>query len=114
MLARAAAGPDLLLDGKEGPARELVLDATRVSAWTESIAPGRCVRVTIGVQGDGAGIELRVVDPADGTDLDRSEAAHAATVRACAPAGVGREVRFEARASAGRLEAVVGERASGN
>jgi hypothetical protein len=114
MLARAAVGPDLLLDGKEGPARELALDATRVSAWTESIAPGRCVRVTIGVQGDGAGIELRVVDPADGTDLDRSEAAHAATVRACAPAGVGREVRFEARASAGRLEAVVGERASGN
>jgi hypothetical protein len=114
MLARAAVGPDLLLDGKEGPARELVLDAARVSVWTESIAAGRCVRVTIGAQGDGAGIELRVVDPADGTDLDRSEAAHAATVRACAPAGVGREVRFEARASAGHLDALVGERASGN
>jgi hypothetical protein len=110
MLARAAVGPDLLLDGKESPARELSLDATRVVGWTESIGAGRCVGVTVGVQGDGAGVELRAFDPADGTDLDRSEAAHAATVRACASPTTAREVRFEARASAGRLDALVGER----
>jgi hypothetical protein len=113
MLARAAVGPDALLDGKEAPVRQLSLDSARISAWSESIAAGRCVRVTIGAQGDGAGIELRVLDPADGTDLDRSEAAHAVTVRACAPPAAARDVRFEARASAGRLEAVVGERTSG-
>ncbi|MDP9001863.1 MAG: hypothetical protein M3O46_17320, partial [Myxococcota bacterium] len=64
--------------------------------------------------GEGAGIELRVLDAADGTDLDRSEAAHAATVRACAPSGAARDVRVEARASAGRMDAVLGERISGN
>jgi hypothetical protein len=113
MLARAAAGPDALLDGKEASARELLLDSARIVAWTETIAAGRCVRVTIGAQGEGAGIDLRVVDSADGTDLDRSEAAHAVTVRACAPSVAARDVRFEARASAGRLETIVGERTLG-
>jgi hypothetical protein len=114
MLARAADGPDALLDGKEAPARELPLDAQRIVSWTENIAAGRCLRVTIGAQGEGAGIELRALDSADGTDLDRAEAAHAVTVRACALPAAAREVRFEARASAGRLDAVVGERTSGN
>jgi hypothetical protein len=114
MLARAAAGPDMLLDGKEAPVRALSLDASRVIRWTEGIAAGRCVRVTIGVQGDGAGIELRALDPADGSDLDRSEAAHAVTVRACAPAGAAREARFEVRASAGHVDAIVGERTTVN
>lgn len=114
MLARAALGPEMLHDGKEAPARVLSLDAARVIAWTETIAAGRCLRVTIGAQGEGAGIELRVFDPADGSDLDRSEAAHAATVRACAPSGATRDIRVEARASAGRMDAVLGERVSGN
>jgi hypothetical protein len=114
MLARAAAGPDMLLDGREAPARELALDASRVIGWTESIAVGRCLRVTIGAQGDGAGIELRALDPTDGTDLDRSESAHAASVRVCAPPSAAREARFEARASAGHLDAIVGERTSTN
>jgi hypothetical protein len=114
MLAHAAMGPEMLLDGKEMAARELSLDAARVIGWTETIAAGHCVRATIGAQGEGSGIELRVLDPLDGTDLDRSEAAHAVTVRACAPSGAGRDVRFEARASAGRMDAIVGERTSVN
>jgi hypothetical protein len=114
MLAHAAMGPEMLLDGKEVTARELSLDAARVIGWTETIAAGHCVRATIGAQGEGSGIELRVLDPLDGTDLDRSEAAHAVTVRACAPSGAGRDVRFEARASAGRMDAIVGERTSVN
>jgi hypothetical protein len=115
MLARAAAGPEMLLDGKEGPARELSLDATRVVGWTENVPPGRCVRVTIGAEGDGGGVELRATDPLDGTDLDRAEAAQAATVRICAPSsGAGRETRFEARASAGHMDAIVGERTTPN
>jgi hypothetical protein len=114
MLARAAAGPDMLLDGKEAPVRELLLDPARVVGWTENIPGGRCVRVTVGVQGEGAGIELRALDPVDGTDFDRSEALNAASVRACAPSGIARDARFEARASAGHLDAIVGERTTGN
>jgi hypothetical protein len=111
MLARAAVGPDMLLDGKPGPARELSLDATRTVAFTEPIPPGRCLRVIAGAQGDGAGIEIRAFEGADG-EIDRSEAAHAASVRACAPSDSARSVRFEMRASAGHMDAVVGERVS--
>jgi hypothetical protein len=114
MLARAAGGPNMLLDGKEAPARELSLDAARVVGWTENIPAGHCVRVTVGVQGEGAGVEVRAFDPGDGTDFDRSEAAHAASVRACAPQGIARDARFELRASAGHVNAIVGERTTAN
>ena len=109
MLERAAMGPEMLLDGKQSPARAVSIDAAHVVGWTETIAAGRCVRVTVGAQGDGAGVELRAYDPADGTDLDRAEAPHAATVRVCAAPGAARDGRFEVRASAGRMDAIVGE-----
>jgi hypothetical protein len=66
--------------------------------------------MTVGVQGEGTGVELRVVEDVD-TEIDRAEAAYAATVRACAPPDQGpRAVRFEARASTGRLDGIAGER----
>jgi hypothetical protein len=110
MLARAALGPEMVFDGKEGAVRGASLDAARVVSWTETVVAGRCARVTIGAQGDGLGVELRALDGADGEEIDRSEAAHAASVRACATADAPRGVRFEARAVAGRMDAVVGER----
>jgi hypothetical protein len=113
MLARAAAGPDMLLEGKGAPARAVSLDASHELSWTETVAPGRCLRVTVGVQGDGTGVDLRASNPADATDVDRSQAAHAASVRACATPDVARSVRFDLRASAGRVDAVVGEQTTG-
>jgi hypothetical protein len=110
MLARAAVGPDALLDGKEGATRELVLDGERVTSWGENIAAGKCLRATVGGQGDGAGIEIRVFEGSD--EIDRSEAAHAVSVKACATPETPRAVRFEVRASAGHMEAVLGERTS--
>jgi hypothetical protein len=113
MLARAAAGPDMLLEGKGAPARAVSLDASHEVSWTESVAAGRCLRVTVGVQGDGTGVDLRASNPADGSDVDRSQAAHAASVRACATLDAARSVRFDLRASAGRVDAVVGEQTTG-
>jgi hypothetical protein len=110
MLARAAGGPDMLIDGKEQATRELVLDGERVTSWSETIGAGKCLRATVGVQGDGAGVEARVFEGSD--ELDRSEAAHAASVRACATAEAPRAVRFEVRASAGHVDAILGERTS--
>jgi hypothetical protein len=112
MLARAAAGPDMLLEGK-GAVRGVALDAAHEVSWTTSVPAGRCLRVTVGVQGEGAGVDLRASDPVDGSDVDRAEAAHAAGVRACAPADAPRTVRFDLRASAGRLDAVVAEQTAG-
>jgi hypothetical protein len=110
MLARAAAGPDTLLDGKEGVTRELVLDGERVTAWSENIAPGKCLRATVGAEGDGTGIEARLFEGTD--EIDRSEAAHAVSVKACATPDGPRAVRIEVRASAGHMEAILGERTS--
>jgi hypothetical protein len=110
MLARAATGPDALLDGKEIVTRELALNGERLTSWSETIPAGRCLRATIGAQGDGAGIEVRVFEGSD--EIDRSEAAHAASVKACASPEAARGVRIEARTSAGHVDAVLGERTS--
>ena len=99
----------MLLEGKGAPARAVSLDAAHDLSWTESVAAGRCLRVTVGVQGDGTGVDLRASNQADAADIDRSQAAHAAGVRACAPPDAARSVRFDLRASAGRLDAVIGE-----
>jgi hypothetical protein len=110
MLGRSTVGPEMLLEGKDRPARAVALDPSHVETWNESVPAGKCVRASMGAQGDGAGLELRVFDAADGTELDRSEAAHAVSARACAGPDAPRAVRFEARASAGKVDAVVGER----
>jgi hypothetical protein len=110
MLARAAVGPDTLLDGKEGMARELVLDGERITSWAETIPAGKCLRATVGAQGDGAGIEARLFEGSD--EIDRSEAAQAVSVKACATPEAARAVRIEVRASAGHMDAVLGERVS--
>jgi hypothetical protein len=47
-----------------------------------------------------------------GEEIDRSHAASAASVRACAPANAPRQVRMELRATSGKLDAVIGERTS--
>jgi hypothetical protein len=113
MLARAAAGPEMLLDGKRAVAREESLDAAHLVSWTENVTAGHCLSVTVGAQGEGAGVDLRAFDPGDGTDVDRSEAASAASVRVCAPQEAARSARFEVRATSGHLDAVLGEQTSG-
>lgn len=113
MLARAAAGPDMLFEGKGAPAKDVTLDASHGMSWTETVAPGRCMRVTVGVQGDGSGVDLRASNPSDGSDIDRSQSAHAAGVRACAGPDAPRSVKFDLRASAGKVDAVVGVQTTG-
>jgi hypothetical protein len=109
MLSRSAKGPGSLMDGKELRVRPLSLSADKLERFTETVAQGKCLQVTIGVQGDGAGVELRALDES-GADVDRSEGPHAASVRVCAPPAAPKTVRFEARASAGKVDAVLGER----
>jgi hypothetical protein len=109
MLARAALGPAMVLTGKGGATRELSLDGSRVVIWTENVPAERCLRVTVGAEGDGAGLDLRAFDAGD-DELDRAQAAHAASVRACAHGDSGQAIRFELHADAGHLDAVLGER----
>ena len=61
------------------------------------------------IEGEGTGLELRMFDAVTGDELDRSHGQLSAGVRACAGSSP-RSVRVEARATAGKLEAVIGER----
>jgi hypothetical protein len=75
-----------------------------------NIAAGQCLHVVVGVEGEGTGLELRMFDAVSGDELDRSHGQLAGSVRACAPPGEARSIRVEARATAGKLDAILGER----
>ena len=112
MLSRAADGPAMVHEGAPVEARALALEGAKSTGWEETIAPGRCLRVAAGTQGEGTGIEARLFD-AGGEEIDRSHGANAVSVRGCAPAAAARVVRVELRATSGKLDAVVGVRSGG-
>jgi hypothetical protein len=109
MLGRAASGPQALHDGSAGAVRHVVLDAAHQFVQDASIAARQCLRIAIGTEGEGTGLEARLFDAVTGEEIDRSHGQNAAAVRACASGGT-RTVRLEARATAGKLDAIIGER----
>jgi hypothetical protein len=113
MLARSADGAAMMHAGAAASARSVVLDNAKLVTWEAAIPAGRCARVSVGTQGEGTGVGLRVFDAASGDEIDRSHAANAASVRACAAANATRTVRLELRTTSGRLDAVIGERLGG-
>jgi hypothetical protein len=111
MLARAASGPQSVLEGTAGTVRHVVLDASHQLVQTASVAAGQCLRISVGAEGEGTGLEARVFDAVTGEELDRSHGQNAAGLHTCA-AGATRSVRFEVHATAGKLDAVIGERST--
>jgi hypothetical protein len=109
MLQRATVGAMRLLEGAERSVRTVSLDADSLVSWTETVPAGRCARWAAGLQGEGAGLEMRAFDDAQG-ELDRAEGPGAAMIRVCSLPASARAVRIEMRASAGHVDAVVGER----
>jgi hypothetical protein len=109
MLARASEGPASLLEGSPSSVRAITLEPDRLVAWTEDVRASECARVSVGAEGEGTGLDLRAVDAA-GEEIDRSHAERAVSARACAPSSGPLSVRWELRATSGKLEAVVGER----
>jgi hypothetical protein len=112
MLTRAASGPGMLHEGTALPTKTFTLDPSRRVSYTQAVPPGQCLRVAVGVEGDGAGVELRLFDGVTSDELDRESAEMRVSGRACASATMPRQVRVEIRGGTGRLEAVVGERLS--
>jgi hypothetical protein len=110
MLERIAVGPSVLLEGTPVSARFVALDAARALGWDESIPPGRCLRVAAGAEGEGSGLEGRLIERATGDEIDRSHAGNAIAVWGCAAPGAPRAVRVETRVTAGKLDIVIGER----
>ncbi|MBX3188660.1 MAG: hypothetical protein KF819_16705 [Labilithrix sp.] len=109
MLGRAAAGPTWIHEGAPASVKHAVVDAAHQYVHNTSVAAGQCLRVAIGAEGEGTGLEARIVDAVDGEELDRAHGQNAVSVRACAGAAT-RSVRLEVRASAGKLDVIVGER----
>ena len=109
MLGRAASAPQSVLEGTAGPVRHAVLDSAHQLVQNTSIAAASCLQVAIGAEGDGTGLEARLFDVVTGEELDRSHGQNAGSLRACA-ASATRSVRIEVRATAGKLDVVIGER----
>jgi hypothetical protein len=110
MLARSADGGSMLHPGAATGARAVTLENAKLVSWESTVPAARCLRVAVGVQGDGTGVDLRVFDVGTGDEIDRSHAATGARVQACAAGNAARGVRIELRATSGKLDAIVGER----
>ncbi len=109
MLSRSSGPASAPHEGKPGAVKHAVLEPAKRYMHDANIAAGQCLRVSAGVEGEGTGLELRMWDAVTGEELDRSHGQFSASVRACT-ASAARSVRVEARASAGKLDAVLGER----
>jgi hypothetical protein len=109
MLSRAAVGPQSMHELGAATVRQVSLDAAHQFVQSTVIAADQCFHVAVGIEGEGTGLELRLFDATTGEELDRSHGQNAASVRACA-SSTARTVRFEARATAGKVDAIVGER----
>ncbi len=109
MLGRSAAGQLALHEGTGSAVRHAVLEASKQFVYNASVAPSSCLRIAIGTEGEGTGLEARVIDAVSGDELDRAHGQNGATLRACAEQAT-RTVRVEAHATTGKLDAVIGER----
>lgn len=110
MLGRATSGTFALHEGRAMSVRAVHLDAGARDVVTREVAAGQCLRVAVGAEGQGTGLDLRLFDAKSGDELDRSGADSGANARACAEPNHPREVKLELRATSGALDAVVGER----
>ncbi len=110
MLARLAQGSASILEGAAGTVRAVSLDGAKVVTLDDTAPAGKCLRVGVGAEGEGSGIDVRLFDAGTNEELDRAHGSTAAAVRACADGAAPRALKIEVRASAGKLEAVVGTR----
>lgn len=109
MLTRSSGPTASLHDGVAGTVRHVVLESSKRFVHDANVASGKCLQFVAGVEGEGTGLDVRLFDAATGEELDRSHGQVSASVRTCAVTEP-RAVRVEARASAGKIDAIVGER----
>ena len=109
MLGRAATSPQSVLEGAAGAVRAATVDSGHQTVHNTAIASNACLNVAIGAEGEGTGLDARLFDAVSGEEIDRSHGQNAALLRACA-GNAARSVRVEVRATAGKLDVVIGER----
>jgi hypothetical protein len=109
MLGRASTGTPAQHEGTTAAVRYVSLDNAKLSVQRATIPSGHCLRMAVGAEGAGTGLVARLFDDGTGEEIDRAHAANATVLRGCAGADA-RAVRLELRATAGKLDAIVGER----
>ena len=110
LLARSARGPRSLFEGAALSVRSIALSSARLSSLEDEVPAGSCLQFTIGVEGDGSGVDLRIVDARSADEIDRGHGETAAGARACASGAAPIRVRVEARSGHGQLHALLGTR----
>jgi microcystin degradation protein MlrC len=100
----------MVLEGTPISVRAAALDAVHLVTWDEIVPAGKCLRIAVGAEGEGTGLLARVIERGTQDEIDRSHADRAVAMRVCATLGAPRAIRIELRASAGKLDAVIGER----
>ncbi|WP_394841570.1 hypothetical protein LZC95_31405 [Pendulispora brunnea] len=110
MLARAATGENLMHEGFATSVKQVTLDPAKRTVYAVTAGAGQCLRVAVGIEGEGAGVELRLFDGGTSEELDRAAGEKGASARACASAATPRSLRVEIRGTAGKPDAIIGER----
>jgi hypothetical protein len=110
MLGVLGDGPMMSLKGAPVPVRRFSLDSARVERWEETIPLSQCLKVGIGIDGEGGGLTVRAFDTQTGDELDRAHGQRATQIRACASAVGPRRVRIETAIAGGKVDVVAGAR----
>jgi hypothetical protein len=113
LLASMAARGAIQSAGELGNSPELVqLSSTRLETLPLSLAPGRCLDVTVALGPGARGVEARLLDAASGNELEYVRGAYSVSAKTCA---LGRptpaKLRLEMRVTTGDGPALVATRA---
>jgi hypothetical protein len=84
--------------------KSLAVEAGKATRFEVPVNAGECARIAAGLHGDAFGVELRLADAHDGSELDRAEGESSAVVLACTDKK--RVLAFEANVAVGRTNAI--------
>ncbi len=113
MLARTIPYPGVPAAAPFGDVRSFTVDGARVERFDVALPPQTCATWALGVEGEGTGIQVAVLDATTGDELERAAGPTSTQVRACTGAAA-RKVRVEVGATAGKLDVIVAEQRAPN
>jgi hypothetical protein len=91
-----------------GDVRSFVVDGARVERFDVTVPPQTCSNWAFGVEGEGTGIQVAVLDAITGDELDRAAGATSTQARVCTSTAA-RKIKVEVGATTGKLDVIVAE-----
>jgi hypothetical protein len=109
LLSRLNAGADAVSAAQLGDLRALPLDVAQRRSFEARVPERRCLEIGAAVGAGASGIELRVLDAANGAELARGRGPYATATRVCAGERA-KALTVEARVATGKGDALVASR----